>query len=405
VVNSDGITATYVSQATAATAAGAYSTGPNAITPQLSDPNNRLSNYAATLNDGTLTITAGTSTTTGDITWLTPAPIVYGTPLGLKQLDATSSIPGAFTYTPPAGTVLGAGSQTLSVSFLPTGSPASSTETAKTTLVVSQATTTTTLTAINGANSTITLSAIVTSIAGGAVNGSVQFLDGATSLSSVALNASGQATYTVTLSVGPHTLTAVYSGDVNNLTSTSSAVLQTVSGSLAFTLSANPTKLSLSAGQSSPVTVSVVSTTGLSGTVTFTGLPNGSTCSFQPASLTATGASTAQSTTLTIGLPGGSSAAAVAPPDSRSTSYLAGFFMLPGGLLGLCIWWQRRRLQRSLGIWILATVFLLTVGIGCGVSTSNSGSGTSSVGSYNALITATSASSVQTLTIPVTLTK
>jgi hypothetical protein len=298
---------------------------------------------------------------------------------------------------------LGAGSQTLSVSFLPTGS--STAQTAKTTLVVNQATTTTTLTAINAANSTVTLSAVVASVDGGAVTGSVQFLDGSTSLSTVTMNASGQATYTVTLSEGSHTLTATYSGDVNNLKSTSTAVLQTVSGSLAFTLSANPTQLSLSAGQSSAVTLSVVSAGGLSGTVSFTctGLPTGSTCAFQPATIAANGANTAQSTTLTIGLPGGASAKARPLANGRPDAYLAGLFMLPGGLFGLYLLWQRKRLQRSLGMWILTTVFLLSVAIGCGTS-SSSGSGGSSVGSYKAVITATSASTVQTLTIPVTLT-
>ncbi len=54
------------------------------------------------------------------ITWATPANIVYGTALGAGQLNATSSVPGIFTYNPPAGTVLNAGSQVLSVTFNPT---------------------------------------------------------------------------------------------------------------------------------------------------------------------------------------------------------------------------------------------------------------------------------------------
>ena len=37
----------------------------------------------------------------------TPAPIVYGTPLGSGQLNAIADIPGKFTYTTVAGTVLG----------------------------------------------------------------------------------------------------------------------------------------------------------------------------------------------------------------------------------------------------------------------------------------------------------
>jgi Flp pilus assembly CpaE family ATPase len=54
------------------------------------------------------------------ITWTAPAPIAYGTPLSATQLNASASVPGTFTYTPAAGEVLAAGSQTLSVTFTPT---------------------------------------------------------------------------------------------------------------------------------------------------------------------------------------------------------------------------------------------------------------------------------------------
>ena len=55
------------------------------------------------------------------ITWATPADIVYGTALGATQLNATTTVPGTFVYTPAAGTVLSAGAaQTLSVTFTPT---------------------------------------------------------------------------------------------------------------------------------------------------------------------------------------------------------------------------------------------------------------------------------------------
>ena len=59
------------------------------------------------------------------ITWPTPADIVYGTALSSTQLDATanwngSAVSGTFTYNPPLGTVLQSGSnQTLSVTFVP----------------------------------------------------------------------------------------------------------------------------------------------------------------------------------------------------------------------------------------------------------------------------------------------
>jgi hypothetical protein len=54
VVAGDVITATYSTTATAASPVGAYP-----ITPSLTDPNNRLVNYAVTIVNGTLTVTAG----------------------------------------------------------------------------------------------------------------------------------------------------------------------------------------------------------------------------------------------------------------------------------------------------------------------------------------------------------
>jgi Flp pilus assembly CpaE family ATPase len=53
------------------------------------------------------------------IIWPTPATISYGTMLNATQLNATASVPGTFTYTPAAGEMLSAGTQTLSVSFTP----------------------------------------------------------------------------------------------------------------------------------------------------------------------------------------------------------------------------------------------------------------------------------------------
>ena len=55
------------------------------------------------------------------MTWANPFAIANGTPLGPTQLNATASVPGAFVYTLPAGTMLNVGNgQTLSVTFTPT---------------------------------------------------------------------------------------------------------------------------------------------------------------------------------------------------------------------------------------------------------------------------------------------
>jgi len=73
------------------------------------------------------------------ITWPAPAPIPYGTPLSANQLDATSTVAGRFTYTPPAGTVLPPGSHTLSVTFTPADATDFTTATATVTVMVNSA--------------------------------------------------------------------------------------------------------------------------------------------------------------------------------------------------------------------------------------------------------------------------
>ena len=54
------------------------------------------------------------------VTWPAPDILIYGTPLGPSQLNASAPVPGQFVYTPPAGTVLHAtGNQLLTVTFTP----------------------------------------------------------------------------------------------------------------------------------------------------------------------------------------------------------------------------------------------------------------------------------------------
>ncbi len=54
------------------------------------------------------------------ITWANPADIVVGTQLSVTQLNATASVSGTFTYTPPSGTVLDVGAgQVLMATFTP----------------------------------------------------------------------------------------------------------------------------------------------------------------------------------------------------------------------------------------------------------------------------------------------
>jgi Chitobiase/beta-hexosaminidase C-terminal domain len=70
------------------------------------------------------------------ITWATPAPITTGTALSATQLNATSSVPGTFVYSPAAGAVLAAGTQALNAAFTPTDTTNYASATAKVSLLV-----------------------------------------------------------------------------------------------------------------------------------------------------------------------------------------------------------------------------------------------------------------------------
>ena len=92
--------------------------------------------YGSSSASSSLQILPGTV----QITWTTPAPIVYGTALGAAQLNATAPVPGAFVYTPAAGTILDAGAnQTLSVTFMPADTASYSPATASVTITVTKA--------------------------------------------------------------------------------------------------------------------------------------------------------------------------------------------------------------------------------------------------------------------------
>ena len=80
------------------------------------------------------------ATTTPVMTWPAPAAITYGTALSAAQLDATTIVAGTFEYSPAAGTVLGTGTQTLSVTFDPTDTTDYSTARASVALTVNPAT-------------------------------------------------------------------------------------------------------------------------------------------------------------------------------------------------------------------------------------------------------------------------
>ena len=97
-------------------------------------------NYSGTAT-GTLTIAKATP----NISWATPSAITYGTTLNSSQLNATgnfngSAVAGSIVYSPASGTLLAAGTQTLTATLNPTDTTDLYSVTATRTLQVNQAT-------------------------------------------------------------------------------------------------------------------------------------------------------------------------------------------------------------------------------------------------------------------------
>ena len=164
------------------------------------------------MTDGTLTITP--ASTSGSITW-NPAALTYGVGLGAAQFNATSTIAGSFTYNQAAGTVLGAGPQTLTATFTPTDTTDYATQSVSATLTVNKAPL-----AVTAANATRAYGAANPTFTGtitGAVNGD-SFTESFTTTATLASaagsypitpTAAGTAlgNYTVTVTDGTLTIT------------------------------------------------------------------------------------------------------------------------------------------------------------------------------------------------------
>ena len=137
-------------------------------------------------------------------------------------------MPGTFTYTPAAGTILDAGSDpTLAVTFTPENSTDYTTATASTTIAVTRATPVIKVTAALASiayGETVSLLATV-----GTPGGTITFYDGTALLATVPVDGTGMATLTTSdLSVGSHSITAAYSGDADYIGVRSASTTETV---------------------------------------------------------------------------------------------------------------------------------------------------------------------------------
>jgi hypothetical protein len=241
----------------------------------------------------------------------------------------------------------------------------------------------------SGQGQSVTFTATVTGPSGNptAPTGIVAFMDGSTTLGTGSLSGSAQATYnTSSLSTGSHSITAVYAGDANFAGSTSTALTQTVNAS-GFTVSFNPSSVTVTAGQTATTTVTVTPQNGFNQQISFacSGLPAASTCNFSPATITRNGS--AATSTLTI-----ATDVAIAFPHAPSPfgslqrkARLAVVLFGLGGLL------SARRRWRSLfcAIVLLAGLGLTFSGCGGGGGSGTAGGGNSKTPSGTSTITVT----------------
>ena len=99
-----------------------------------------------TYSAATATVPLTVNQVTPVITWARSAAITQGTALGSAQLDATANVPGAFSYSPAAGTVPAAGTLQLTATFTPTDTTDYAAATAHNTLAVNSSSNPTTTT-------------------------------------------------------------------------------------------------------------------------------------------------------------------------------------------------------------------------------------------------------------------
>jgi alpha-tubulin suppressor-like RCC1 family protein len=188
------------------------------------------------------------------ITWAPPAPIVYGTPLGAAQLNATANAPGTLTYSHQQGAVLVAGTHALSVTFDPTDRINYTQASATATVTITSAPTTmgplvvSPSPAYYGQAVTVTTGVMSTPAPAGFVTFT---LDGQFSARQP-VTGSGPVsiTYPVGLSVGTHTFAASFSSPSGNFAPSSappaSVVVSKAPTTIRLTSSANPSSLNQS---------------------------------------------------------------------------------------------------------------------------------------------------------------
>jgi hypothetical protein len=340
-----------------------------------------------------------------EITWPTPSAITWGTALTSAQLDAKANVAGTFSYSPAAGTVLGVGPQTLTVSFTPTDTADYESTTATVSLQVNKSTPASSLTSSafsSFVSNSVTFTATLTSPAG-TPTGTMSFYDGTTLLGGAAMSNGVAAYATSGLTAGDHSITAAYSGDTN-FAAVMSVPFTEVIEDFTFTgqgsgtasprgAAVYPLLVSAPSGESLPQQINL----------SVTGLPSGATATFSPSTILP--GSGAVNVTLTVSV---SNSAAMRSPrnpfGSEALPVALGLILLPI----ITDLRKSSRFGRITCLTLLAIGSIVLVGLGgCGGNGSVGGkTGTPSTPqpqNYTLTVTATSGSLSHTVTLNLTV--
>jgi hypothetical protein len=217
-----------------------------------------------------------------------------------------------------------------------------------------------------------TKAAILMSVTGAdglPATGAVDIEEGGRRLAEVALNPTGQASTVLTMPGGEHSLRAVFGGDATHLASTSlSTRVQALTGTTpGFQLTLAPVApselpLVLTAGNAGTIDVTIVPvnpsalTSPMFVTLSCSGLPNQSSCTFTPESVEilpttptscpagSPAAACPPVSSMVLQTQAAGTAAKAMPPGGRGSGPVAWAILLPGMLgLGGLAWGARRR--------------------------------------------------------------
>ncbi|WP_158790534.1 Ig-like domain-containing protein [Granulicella sp. L60] len=223
----------------------------------------------------------------------------------------------------------------------------------------------------------VTFTATVTA-SSGKPSGTVSFMNGTTLLGSAPLNSAGVATYTTSsLAPGTYLLTAQYAGTSAFDPSISSVNSWTVPVSGITVTSSSPTLTLLGGSKSSSaVTLTLTPMGGYSGTLQMacTNPPTGTTCTFQPQTVTVDSTSGPVSVSMTVQntLTTVTASADKQQPTApaRSLVLSASIFWIPGVLAAAIAGRKRKLLSRTAGSLFLLLLLGGAFGVltGCGAN-------------------------------------